>query len=128
MSLGNFLTRGSQRARGSSAERDGAAWLERQGFCVLESNVSSRFGELDLVALDGATLCFIEIKARRSDRFGAPNEAVTLDKQRRLTRCARAYLARKPHHGPCRFDVLGMRAEGSEWHFDLVRDAFFATT
>ena len=124
MSLGSFLSRGSQRERGNSAERDGAAWLERQGFRVLERNVSSRFGELDVVALDGSTLCFVEIKARRSDRFGAPAEAVTLDKQRRLTRSARAYLARKPHDGPCRFDVLGMRAEGSEWRFELIKDAF----
>ena len=128
MSLGGFLARGSQRDRGRSAERDGAAWLEQQGFRIIECNVSYRFGELDLVALDGATLCFIEIKARRSDRFGAPAEAVTLAKRRRLTRSARAYLAKKPHDGPCRFDVLGMRAEGSGWRFEFVKDAFSATS
>lgn len=128
MSLTDFFSSKSQRARGGSAEEDGALWLEGQGYEILERNVSSRYGEIDVVAIESSTLCFIEIKARRSARFGAPSDAVTRDKQRRLTRCARAYLARKAHDGPCRFDVLGMRPEGQEWRFELVRNAFPAAT
>ena len=124
MSLGEFFSRRHQRARGLSAEEDGARWLAQQGYQILERNVSSRFGEMDLVALDGPTLCFVEIKARRSLRYGSPCEAVTLDKQRRLTRCAESYLARHPHTGPCRFDVLGLSADGTEWRFELIRNAF----
>lgn len=124
MSLSEFLRGSHQRDRGLSAEADGARWLERQGYRLLRRNVASRYGEMDVVALDGDTLCFVEIKARRSGAYGSPFEAVTRDKQRRLTRCARAYLARHPWEGPCRFDVLGMSAEGEIWRFELVRNAF----
>ena len=96
------------RARGASAERDGARYLEAHGYRVVERNVSFRVGEIDLVAVEGDTLCFVEIKARRTNRFGSPGEAVTVRKQRRLTRCARLYLARRPYDGPCRFDVLAL--------------------
>ncbi len=116
----------STRERGSAAEEAGARWLAANGYRVLARNVTFRFGEIDLVALDGETLCFVEIKARRSTRRGAPAEAVTPTKQRRITRCARAWLARRPHEGPCRFDVLAMLADGSAWRFELFRDAFQA--
>ena len=128
MSSRGFLTGANTRDRGSTAERDGARWLEERGFDIVARNVSFRFGEVDLVALDGDTLCFVEVKARRSRRFGLPGEAVTLSKQRRLTHCARAYLADRPHRGPCRFDVLAMELEGSEWRFELIRGAFEAST
>jgi putative endonuclease len=95
-----------------------------RGYRVVVRNESSRYGELDLVALDGQTLCFVEIKARSSDRFGTALEAVTLDKQNRVARAARAYLMRKPYDGPCRFDVLAMDAEDGGWRFELVKDAF----
>ena len=119
-----FAGNSSLRHRGASAERDGARWLEDQGYRIVARNVSYRFGELDLVAIEASTLCFVEIKARRSTRFGTPGEAVTARKQRRLTLCARAYLARRPHEGPCRCDGLAMCAVGSEWHFELIRNAF----
>jgi putative endonuclease len=120
------LGRESTRERGSKAELEGARWLERHGYRILARNVAFRFGELDVVALEGPTLCFVEIKARRTGRYGAPGEAVTPAKQRRLSRGARAWLARRPHQGPCRFDVLAMRAEGPSWRFELVRNAFEA--
>lgn len=128
MSVGEFERQESHRHRGVSAEQDGVAWLRAHGYEVVERNVSSRYGELDVVARDGDTLCFVEIKARASDRLGSPLEAVTPAKQRRLTRCAEAYLMHNDHDGPCRFDVLGMlaegTAEGSRWRYELVRDAF----
>ncbi len=95
-----------------------------RGYRVVVRNESSRYGELDLVALDAQTLCFVEIKARSSDRFGTALEAVTLDKQNRVARAARAYLMRKPYDGPCRFDVLAMDAEDGGWRFELIKDAF----
>ena len=128
MSLGEFLRGEHHKAKGSSAESDGAAWLQRQGFTIVERNVGSRFGELDIVARESETLCFIEVKARQTERFGAPAEAVTLDKQRRISRCAQYYLARKPYDGYCRFDVLAMTAEAGNWRFELFRDAFATST
>ena len=126
MSLEEFLRGPHQRGRGSSAEADGVAWLESHGYRILGRNVVSRCGEIDVVAVEGDTLCFVEIKARRSERYGPPALAVTPAKQHRLTRCARAYLARRAWQGPCRFDVLAMLAVQGTWRYDLIRGAFAA--
>ncbi|MDX1644038.1 MAG: YraN family protein [Thermoanaerobaculia bacterium] len=144
MSRRAFSPGDSHRARGTSAEDLGVDWLARNGYEIVERNVSSRYGELDLVARHDDTLCFVEIKARATGSFGSPLEAVTPAKQRRITRCAEAYLQRSGWRGACRFDVLGMcwgrsesggrdtdpsavravDAEEAEWRFELVRDAF----
>jgi len=112
------------RAKGAAAERQGVAWLRRQGYRVLAVNVTNRGGEIDVVATDGDTLCFIEIKARASDRFGPAILAVDATKRRKLTRAAGAYLAMHPWDGPCRFDVLGMDLVDGAFKYTLLRDAF----
>jgi putative endonuclease len=84
-----------------------------------------RLGEIDVIALEDEILCFVEIKARATPSFGAAVTAVTLGKQRRLTRVAAAYLVKADWQGPCRFDVLGIdREEKEKWVFTLVKDAF----
>jgi putative endonuclease len=93
---------------------------------VLEANVRCRHGELDLVALDGRTVVFVEVKSNRGGRFGAPEEMVTPSKQRRLTRLALWYLQRRGWLGrPARFDVVAVDWDGGGAarlrHF---RDAF----
>ncbi len=77
------------------------------------------------MAREGETLCFVEVKARTSDRYGPAVAAVGSVKRRRLARAAALYLVAHPWTGPCRFDVLGLdrRADG-DWEFTLVRDAF----
>ena len=124
MSVRRFLEHSAPRHRGQEAETVGVAWLERQGYEVVVRNESSRYGELDVIALEGETLCFVEIKARSNARFGPAIEAVTFDKQRRIARAARGYLMRKPYDGPFRFDVLGMDAGEDGWRFELIRNAF----
>ena len=109
---------------GRDSEAEAARYLRRSGYRIVARNYRTPFGEIDLVAYDGSVLAFIEVKARRNERFGAPQTAVTADKRRRLTRVALAYLAgmRPPGHvaasrranGPsCRFDLPSCR-------FDLV--------
>ena len=110
--------------RGRAAEEDGVAWLEGQGYRVLDRNVATRAGEIDAVALDNGTLCFVEIKARSSDRYGPAIGAVTRQQQTRLGRAAALYLVGKPWEGPCRFDVLGLDPSPEGWRYTLVRDAF----
>lgn len=113
------------RGRGSAAEEAAADYLRGEGYEVLEANATTKVGEIDLVAKDGGTLCFIEVKARRGDGYGPAIAAVTPAKQRRLARAASMYLAyKKPWNGPVRFDVLGMDAEGSGWRFTLLQNAF----
>lgn len=112
------------RARGSSAEACAAAWLSDHGYTILERNVRNPAGEIDVVARDGDTLCFVEVKARAGIQYGLAIEAVDRRKQRRLARAASLYLAFNPHSGPCRFDVLGLDPAPEGWEYTLVRNAF----
>lgn len=113
--------------RGAEAEEAAVAWLRRHGYRVVERNVRTGAGEIDLVARDGEVVCFVEIKARGGPGFGPAVGAVTPAKQRRVERAARLWLARHPTDAPCRFDVLGLDAgAGGEWVFTLVRGAFEA--
>lgn len=114
------------RGRGRVGEDDAAAWLAEQGYAVVERNAVTPAGEIDLLARDGDTLCFVEIKARGAADFGPAIAAVGPRKQRRLVRAATLWLAEHPFDGPCRFDVLGLDAAADGWEFTLVRDAFQA--
>ena len=121
-----FRDQPDTRARGRLGEDVGVAWLEGRGYRITARNVASHAGELDVVARDGDTLCFVEIKARASRHYGAAVESITARKQRRIARAAALYLARHPHDGPCRFDVLGLDLDDEGWRYTLVKDAFAA--
>lgn len=113
------------RARGRLGEDDAVRWLAAHGFEIVERNVVNHGGEIDVVAKEGATLCFIEIKARDGKLYGPAIAAVTPGKQRRLSRAASLYIAiRGLHRLPARFDVLGLDREGDGWRYTLVRNAF----
>lgn len=113
------------RARGQAAEDEGVAWLEEQGYRIVVRNVLYKIGEIDVVARDGDTLCFVEIKARWTRTYGPAIAAITKKKKRQLARTAALYLAHHPTDSPCRFDVLGMDLdENREWEFTLIKDAF----
>ena len=112
------------RAQGRVGEDRAIDWLRQQGYRIVERNVTTRSGEIDAVARDGETLCFIEIKARANRAYGPAIEAVTPHKQRKLARAASLYLVLHPTDAPCRFDVLGMDLTDDGWRFTLVRDAF----
>lgn len=102
-------------------------WLRQQGYRVVERNVRTGAGEIDLVARDGDVLCFVEIKARAGGGFGPAVSAVGAAKRRRLVRAARLWLARHPSEAPCRFDVLGLDGDGrGGWEYTLLRGAFEA--
>jgi putative endonuclease len=112
------------RGRGRVGEDAAVAWLRGQGFEILERNVTTRAGEIDLVAREGETLCFVEIKARGGGEYGPAIGAVGAGKQRRISRAAALYLAQRRLEAPCRFDVLGLDAGPDGWEYTLVRDAF----
>jgi putative endonuclease len=94
---------------GRRGERVAARFLRSLGYRILARNHRNRFGEIDLIAADGETLVFVEVKTRRSHTAGAPFEAVDRIKQRQLTRAALAYLGRhRLHDRSARFDVVGI--------------------
>lgn len=109
------------RPLGERGERYAARLLRRKGHRVLFAGARNRFGELDLVTIDERTperrLVFVEVKTRRNERAGPPAEAVTPEKQRRVTRAASSFL--KTHDledHPIRFDVVGI-----VWPIDAKR-------
>ena len=102
---------------GRDSEAEAARYLERAGYRIVARNYRTPFGEIDLVAYDGSVLAFVEVKARRSERFGTPHAAVTADKRRRLTRVALAYLAGlRPVADRA---AAARRADGASRRFDL---------
>jgi putative endonuclease len=111
----------ARRALGVAGEARAAAWYVARGYRVLHRNWRCREGEIDLVVRTRTTLVFVEVKARRTDRFGSPVEAVTAAKQRRLRLLAGRYLAATGERAPAlRFDVVGILAD----RLEVVEAAF----
>ncbi len=117
--------RGS-RGIGQRWERLAARRLRAAGYAIRERNFRGRAGEIDLVAEEGGVLCFVEVKGRGGSGFGAPAEAVTVDKQRRIARAAEEYLRRRrlPASTRCRFDVVAILEAGRRVEVTIFRDAF----
>jgi len=118
--------RPSRAALGRAGEALAARHLEGRGYRILERGFRTRNGEIDLVAADGGTVVFVEVKARSGAACGRPAEAVDGRKQYRLLRAARIWLHR---HGatdaPCRFDVIEvLSAPGGEVVANHILDAF----
>src|SRR5580693_1745621 len=92
-------------ALGKTGEDLACRELERRGYAIVARRYRRRAGELDIVARDGSTLVFVEVKARSGRAFGAGAEAVTLLKRRRIARVAMEYMTRNHLADcPCRFD------------------------
>jgi putative endonuclease len=116
------------RARGRAGEDAACSFLAAAGYRILERNVVTRAGEIDIVAEEDATLCFVEVKARAGVEFGAAVGFVGPTKQRRLARCAALYLAlHQVRDRPVRFDVVGLERDGASWRCQLLRGAFEST-
>ena len=113
--------------KGRDGEDQAAHFLEAHGLSVVARNVRAGGGEIDLVAGDGGTVVFVEVKWRRDASRGAPAEAVTPLKRRRLLSAARAWLAENPSGASrdVRFDVVAI--EGDAKTIDWIRGAFDAT-
>jgi putative endonuclease len=94
---------------GSDGERAAAAFLRERGYHILERNFRCRGGEIDLIALDGSVLVFVEVKYRRTLARGTPIEAVTALKQARVRKAAQEYLTFCGRiFGRIRFDVISV--------------------
>jgi len=110
---------------GKSGEDRAAAELQRRGYAILARRYRTRHGEIDVVARDGATVVFVEVKVRTTGEFGDAAEAVSPLKQRRLASMAADYLARhRLLDVPCRFDVVALDGEDTP-SITHYRDAFW---
>jgi putative endonuclease len=112
--LARFLPRSNHSGRlGDRGENLAAEHLVGLGFRIVERQMRGLYGEIDLIALDGETVVFIEVKTRATSAAGDPTEAVTRAKQRKITRAALAYLKRRGWlQRRCRFDVVSILWKG----------------
>jgi putative endonuclease len=103
--------------------------LEHRGYAILARRYRCRRGELDIVARDGQTVVFVEVKIRSDQAFGGASQAVTRTKQRRMVRLASDYLTRHRLDGrPCRFDVVAIHIDNGNPFIEIFPNAFDART
>ena len=111
----------STRESGQRGEDRAVAYLADRGYQIVERNYRCRLGELDVIARDGDTLVFVEVRTRQSGRFGTALETVGAGKRAQIARVAAQYLAaRRPRFVRCRFDVVGITGDDVV----LIQDAF----
>jgi len=114
---------------GNRGERLAAKTLQAKGYRILARNCRNRWGEIDIIAMDGNSIVFVEVKTRSQHTQGRPEEAVTPTKQRQITRAASAWLHRnKLDNHRCRFDVIAIVwRTGEAPLIDHFQSAFEAT-
>ena len=110
---------------GKKGENIAVAYLKSNGYRIVERNYKCLFGEIDIVAKDGDTVVFIEVKSRKSEEFGDPQVAVGLEKQKKISKISLKYLEEK-HLYPCnaRFDVVAIKMLPSGNKVELIQNAF----
>jgi putative endonuclease len=108
---------------GARAEAIAADYLTRRGLVIVARNFRTRHGEIDLIARDGDTLVFVEVRLRTRRDFGGAAASVTPDKQQRLVAASLAYLAGIGREPPCRFDAVlldGLDPGRIAWERDVI--------
>ena len=110
---------------GRRGERAAEKYLKRNGYRIVARNFRASGAEIDLVAIDGETLVFVEVKTRRSRAAGAPEESVDARKQLRMRRAAEAFSVRyRVGERELRFDIVAVDAAGKHLGIELLRNAF----
>ena len=112
--------RTAAQSAGGDAEEAAARFLARHGLRIVARNFRTRLGEIDLVACDGDTLVFVEVRQRASAAFGGAAVSIGARKQQRIAAAAAQYLARLAQEPACRFDVVTLDDRGPTW----MRGAF----
>ena len=115
--------------RGRNAEQLAAAFLRHEGYQIHATNVRFPVGELDIVAQEGDTLCFVEVRSRADERFGPAQESITWSKRRHFLKAVQWYLQRRRVRwaGPVRFDLVAINDSAARHPKpELLRHAFDA--
>ena len=109
---------------GCQTEDLAGQFLEKNGFKILERNFRSRSGEIDIIAQDGQTLCFVEVRARAKIEQGHPFETISAVKKRRLTQTILFYLSKRGLDDcPMRFDAIALTENGGGWTIEHIKNA-----
>ena len=111
---------------GRAGEKQAERFLRRQGYRIVTRNYACDTGEIDIVALDGRTIVFVEVKTRSSAAHADPQDAVTPTKQHRVVSAAKAFIQQTRSQGrACRFDVVAITLDGGKpGKVELFKNAF----
>ncbi len=111
---------------GRIGETEAVGYLEKKGFVILERNYRAERGEIDIIAREGDTLVFVEVKTKRQDGFGEPEDWVGRKKQDQIAKVAMRYLQEKNlDNVDCRFDVIAIGYENGKKKISHIQDAFW---
>jgi putative endonuclease len=112
---------------GAFGESMACDYLAKQGYKILERNFNCRAGELDIIALEGETLAFVEVKCRTGTEYGSPSEAVSRSKQGKIVKAALFFIVQnKLFDYMCRFDVIEVMTDGTieNTQIHVIKNAF----
>jgi putative endonuclease len=112
------------RPLGGKGEDLAVRFLKKKGYRIISKNFKTPLGEIDIIAEDGLTLVFVEVKTRSDDSFGHPFEAVNYRKKEKLRRVALWYLKQAKKEMPSRFDVVSIQTDGDTYKIEHIIDAF----
>ena len=115
-----MAVRGKNRRLGLFGEARAARYLKRSGYKIVERNLRTPFGEVDIVAKKGDVLAFVEVKTRSGRAFGLPNEAVRRDRMARYINAAKYYFSGREMDVTVRFDIIELLGGG----INHIEDAF----
>ncbi|MFC1645555.1 YraN family protein [Candidatus Omnitrophota bacterium] len=111
---------------GRKGEDAAVDFLKRKGYKIIERNYRNKLGEIDVIAKDSNTLCFIEVKTRTNFKFGYPQEAITNFKQKKINRVALSYLKQyNLLNISARFDIISVVFNKQDkFDIEIIKDAF----
>lgn len=114
------------RAIGTEGENEAIDYLKNKGYQIIQTNFNfGKLGEIDIIAKDGKTLVFVEVKFRQNDKFGSPEFSITPSKIKNLRKAAEGYLyINKITNTDCRFDFVGITKENNKSIFNHLINAF----
>jgi len=117
--------RTKQQKFGESSENLAVWYLKQNGYKIIEQNYRNRLGEIDIIAREKKTIVFVEVKSRKSIRYGSPKWAVTPKKQRKISMVALYYLkSTQQIDAKARFDVVAITSNRDEPQIEIVKNAF----
>jgi putative endonuclease len=112
---------------GNWGEKLSVEYLKEHGYAIIELNYRCRYGEIDIVAKEGPVWCFVEVKTRKSNRFGRGFESITAIKKTHITKTAVFFLNQRGlDEAPARFDVVSIDFYSeTEYKIELIKNAFY---
>jgi putative endonuclease len=114
-----------KKGKGKIGEDMAVKFLSRKGYKILKRNYRYGHGEIDIIAMDKDVLIFVEVRVKFSDKFGSPEDSVTIKKREQLKKIASAFIQmNEVNFSECRFDVIGITFKDGKFNINHIENAF----